>query len=100
MEVSSPQATSATGPQRKPPHAGSRRVHRRRRPHPHYLAVRHDVFPGGCVTQQLRFRAGADPFLFASEASLALGYTSRDELRRTLQERSDGRLTLDPPVPG
>jgi hypothetical protein len=33
---------------------------------------------------------------FTSEASLVLGFTSRQALRQALEERSDGRLHLDP----
>ena len=32
----------------------------------------------------------------AMEARLTAGFTSRDVLRRDLEERSDGRLHLDP----
>ena len=55
----------------------------------------YDRFPGGCVTYQLHsssdLRGG-----FASEVSLLFGFTSRQALRQALEERSGGRLHLDP----
>jgi len=58
-------------------------------------ATWYDRFPGGCVTTRLtaptRQRA-----LLASEASLVLGFTTRQELRHQLETRSGGRLQLDP----
>jgi membrane-associated phospholipid phosphatase/tRNA A-37 threonylcarbamoyl transferase component Bud32 len=52
------------------------------------------TFPGGCVTQRLVAPAGSRPQL-ASEAGFALGFTTRDELRQALSQRSRDRLTLD-----
>jgi tRNA A-37 threonylcarbamoyl transferase component Bud32/membrane-associated phospholipid phosphatase len=52
------------------------------------------TFPGGCVTQRL-VAPPASRQQLASEASFALGFTSRDELRQALSQRSRGRLTLD-----
>jgi hypothetical protein len=52
------------------------------------------VFPGGCVTQRLLAPAASREQL-ASEASFGLGFTTRDELRQVLSQRSGGRLTLD-----
>jgi hypothetical protein len=54
-----------------------------------------DRFPGGCLTYRLR--SGSDPTgLFTTEARLLLGYASRQELARRLEQRSGGRLHLDP----
>jgi tRNA A-37 threonylcarbamoyl transferase component Bud32 len=58
-------------------------------------ATRFYAFPGGCVTQ--RFSAAAPSALRMSDtAATELGFTTREELREALQERSDGRLQLDP----
>jgi tRNA A-37 threonylcarbamoyl transferase component Bud32/membrane-associated phospholipid phosphatase len=52
------------------------------------------TFPGGCVTQRLVAPAKSRDQL-ASEASFALGFTTRQELGQALSQRSSGRLTLD-----
>jgi tRNA A-37 threonylcarbamoyl transferase component Bud32/membrane-associated phospholipid phosphatase len=52
------------------------------------------TFPGGCVTQRLVAPAASRQQL-ASEAGFALGFTTRQELRQALGQRSSGRLTLD-----
>jgi tRNA A-37 threonylcarbamoyl transferase component Bud32/membrane-associated phospholipid phosphatase len=52
------------------------------------------TFPGGCVTQRLVAPAPSREQL-ASEASFGLGFTTRQELRQALSQRSSGRLTLD-----
>jgi membrane-associated phospholipid phosphatase/tRNA A-37 threonylcarbamoyl transferase component Bud32 len=52
------------------------------------------TFPGGCVTQRLVAPAASRQQL-ASEAGFALGFTTRQELRQALSQRSGGRLTLD-----
>ena len=58
-------------------------------------ATWYDRFPGGCVTYRLH--STSDPTgQFAVEAQVLLGFTSRQELARTLEQRSDGRLHLDP----
>jgi tRNA A-37 threonylcarbamoyl transferase component Bud32 len=62
-----------------------------------YEATWYDRFPGGCVTYRLR--STSDPTgQFAVEARVLLGFTSRQELAGTLEQRSDGRLHLDPGV--
>jgi tRNA A-37 threonylcarbamoyl transferase component Bud32/membrane-associated phospholipid phosphatase len=50
--------------------------------------------PGGCVTQRL-LAAAATRQQLASEAGFALGFTTRQELRQALSQRSRDRLTLD-----
>jgi tRNA A-37 threonylcarbamoyl transferase component Bud32 len=60
-----------------------------------YAATWYDRFPGGCVTYRLH--SASDPTgRFAVEARVLLGFTSRQELARTLEQRSNGRLHLDP----
>jgi hypothetical protein len=60
-----------------------------------FSATRAHVFPGGCVTQRLTVPAATGQRLTA-ETSSAIGFTTRQELRQELAERSDGRLELDP----
>jgi hypothetical protein len=55
----------------------------------------HTVFPGGCVTAQLRAGSNADPAII-DEAAAAIGFTTRPALQQALEQRSDGRLHLDP----
>jgi tRNA A-37 threonylcarbamoyl transferase component Bud32 len=58
-------------------------------------ATWYDRFPGGCVTSRLRL--STDPNgEFAAQAPAVLGFTTREALRRALDERSGGRLQLDP----
>jgi tRNA A-37 threonylcarbamoyl transferase component Bud32 len=59
-----------------------------------YTATWYDRFPGGCVTYRLHSTSDLHGG-FASEASLVLGFTSRQVLRQALHERSGGRLHLD-----
>jgi len=62
-----------------------------------YTATWFDRFRGGCVTYRLH--STADPEgAFANEARLLLGLTTRRALRQALDQRSDGRLHLDPEV--
>jgi membrane-associated phospholipid phosphatase/tRNA A-37 threonylcarbamoyl transferase component Bud32 len=60
-----------------------------------FSATWYDRFPGGCVTYRLH--STKDPVgQFANEARSLLGFTPRAALRQALDERSDGRLQLDP----
>jgi hypothetical protein len=61
-----------------------------------YQGAVHYLFPGGCVTYRLDFRSDeqARPL---GEVTLALGFVSRDALRQTLSEFTDGKVPLDPP---
>jgi hypothetical protein len=61
---------------------------------PMFSATRFDVFAGGCVTTQLTAPV-ASRAQVTSEASLILGYTTRQSLGQALEERSGGRLHLD-----
>jgi tRNA A-37 threonylcarbamoyl transferase component Bud32/membrane-associated phospholipid phosphatase len=63
---------------------------------PRFSATRFDVFPGGCVTTRLSTPAARRAQLI-SEAPSVLGFTTRPTLRQMLEQRSDGRLQLDPP---
>jgi membrane-associated phospholipid phosphatase/tRNA A-37 threonylcarbamoyl transferase component Bud32 len=58
-------------------------------------ATWYDRFPGGCVTYRLRSAKDIEGW-FAAELPTLLGYATRDELREALDQRSDGRLWLDP----
>jgi hypothetical protein len=61
-----------------------------------YQGAIHYLFPGGCVTYRLDFRSDeqARPL---GEVSLALGFVTRDGLRQTLADFTEGRVPLDPP---
>jgi tRNA A-37 threonylcarbamoyl transferase component Bud32/membrane-associated phospholipid phosphatase len=59
----------------------------------------YEVFPGGCATVQLSSRTTAPEVLeeVTAQASRVIGFVSRAHLALALDERSDGRLRLDPP---
>jgi hypothetical protein len=61
-----------------------------------YRGAVHYLFPGGCVTYRLDFRSDeqARPL---GEVTLALGFVSRDTLRQTIADFTDGKVPLDPP---
>jgi hypothetical protein len=61
-----------------------------------YQGAIHYLFPGGCVTYRLDFRSDeqARPL---GEVSLALGFVTRDALRQSLNDFTEGRVPLDPP---
>jgi hypothetical protein len=60
-----------------------------------YQGAVHYLFPG-CVTYRLDFRSDeqARPL---GEVTLALGFVSRDTLRQTIAEFTDGKVPLDAP---
>ena len=60
-----------------------------------FAATWYDQFPGGCVSYKLRSTTDLEG-TFATQASLVLGFTTRQALQHALQERSNGRLHLDP----
>ena len=62
-----------------------------------YQGAVHYLFPGGCVTYRLDFRSDeqARPL---GEVSLALGFVTRDALRQTISDVTDGKVPLDPPA--
>jgi len=62
---------------------------------PGFAATWYDVFPGGCVTIELRpatRQAAADQGL-AGQVPAIIGYLSRAALRDDLAQRSGGRLS-------
>jgi hypothetical protein len=62
---------------------------------PMFSATRFDVFAGGCVSTRMTAPVGSRAEV-ATESSLILGFTTRQALQQTLEERSGGRLHLDP----
>jgi hypothetical protein len=74
---------------------GARRYLRIDRNTAGFSATRAYVFPGGCLTAQIRAPAVSGQQL-TTETSSAIGFTTRQELRRALSQRSGGRLELDP----
>jgi hypothetical protein len=58
-------------------------------------ATWYDRFPGGCVTYRLHSTSDVEGS-FAAELPVLLGFTTRQALQQALEERSDGRLQLDP----
>ena len=74
------------------------RIKRLRAPDgPGFAATWYDVFPGGCITIQLRpatQQAAADQGL-AGQVPAIIGYVSRAALRHDLAQRSRGRLRLN-----
>ena len=57
------------------------------------------VFAGGCVTYRYDFRQGARAGPI-SEVTQALGFVSRDQLRKQVLDYTGGRYPLDPPGQG
>jgi membrane-associated phospholipid phosphatase/tRNA A-37 threonylcarbamoyl transferase component Bud32 len=59
----------------------------------------YEVFPGGCATARLSSGSAAPGVItdVTAEASRVIGFVPRADLARVLDERSDGRLQLDPP---
>jgi tRNA A-37 threonylcarbamoyl transferase component Bud32/membrane-associated phospholipid phosphatase len=74
---------------------GARRYLRIDHNAPGFSATRAYVFPGGCITARISAPAGSGQHL-TTETSSAIGFTTRQELRQALSQRSDGRLALDP----
>jgi tRNA A-37 threonylcarbamoyl transferase component Bud32 len=62
---------------------------------PQFSATRFEVFPGGCITTGLTGPA-AYQAEFTTQATALIGFTSRQRLQQLLEQRSDGRLHLDP----
>jgi hypothetical protein len=62
-----------------------------------YRGAVYYLFPGGCVTYRLDFRSDeqARPL---GEVSLALGFVTREALRESISEFTDGKVPLDPPA--
>jgi tRNA A-37 threonylcarbamoyl transferase component Bud32/membrane-associated phospholipid phosphatase len=79
--------------------AGIRHYEQTERAADRFAATWYDQFPGGCVTYRLRSTTDLEG-TFATQAPLVLGFITRQALQQTLEERSNGRLHLDPPAPG
>jgi tRNA A-37 threonylcarbamoyl transferase component Bud32/membrane-associated phospholipid phosphatase len=62
---------------------------------PTLSVTRLDRFPGGCVTAQAAVPA-ANRAEVASQLATLVGYTTRQALQQALDQRSGGRLQLDP----
>jgi hypothetical protein len=62
-----------------------------------FEATSFDRFPGGCVTAQAAVPA-ANRAEVTSQLATILHYTSRQALQQALDQRSGGRLRLDPPT--
>jgi hypothetical protein len=62
---------------------------------PQFLATRFDVFPGGCATTRFSAPAARRAEL-TTEATLLLDFTTRQALQQALDQRSNGRLELNP----
>jgi hypothetical protein len=65
---------------------------------PRLSTTRFDVFSGGCVTMRLTMPTENRTQLI-DEAAQLLGYTRRQALAQALEQRSDGRLQLNPGQP-
>ena len=66
---------------------------------PRLEATRFDRFQGGCVTAQAAVPA-ANQAEITGQLTTILHYTSRQALQQALDQRSGGRLRLNPPTPG
>jgi len=64
-----------------------------------FAATWYDQFPGGCVTSRLHLTTDPNGE-FAAQAPHVLGFTTREALRQALDQRSGGRLQLDPVTEG
>jgi hypothetical protein len=73
---------------------GARRYLRVDQAAPGFSATRAYAFLGGCITARIRAPAAGGQQL-TTETSSAIGFTTRQELRQALSQRSDGRLELD-----
>jgi hypothetical protein len=65
------------------------------RPGVGFTGTRFYLFEGGCLMYQFRF-TGEDRAEPVGQATLALSFISRDELRKRVREETEGRADLDP----
>src|SRR6266568_1907561 len=79
-------------------HPGVRRYMLIEQQAPRFVATRYDVFAGGCVTTRFSIPAETRAQLTVEAAPL-LDFTTRQALQQALEQRSDGRLQLDPSNP-
>jgi membrane-associated phospholipid phosphatase/tRNA A-37 threonylcarbamoyl transferase component Bud32 len=77
------------------PTEGVRHFQRIESPTGEFTATWYDRFPGGCVTSRLHLTSDPNGE-FAGQAPQVLGFTSRTALQAALNQRSQGRLQLDP----
>ena len=75
--------------------AGVRHYQRIESPGAEFTATWYDQFPGGCVTSRLHLTNDPNGE-FAGQAPQVLGFTTRTALQEALDQRSHGRLQLDP----
>ncbi len=75
---------------------GARRYERLRDVEEGYEGERFYVYDGGCTTLEFRL-PGESRAQQVGQASLAVDFLPRQELRDAVRERSDGRLELDDP---
>jgi hypothetical protein len=78
--------------------AGARRFERGPVEGTNDILTWYEVFTGGCATVQLSSRTPARVVVeeVTAQATRVIGFVPRDQLARALDERSDGRLRLDP----
>ena len=74
-----------------------RRYQRIQRQTSRFEVIHFDRFPGGCVTARAAMPA-ANRAEITSELATIVHYTTRQALQQALDQRSDGRLWLDPPT--
>jgi tRNA A-37 threonylcarbamoyl transferase component Bud32/membrane-associated phospholipid phosphatase len=74
---------------------GVRRYQLVERQAPLFTLVRFDVFPGGCLTTRIKTPTVNRAEVTGSAAGI-LGFTPRGQLGQALEQRSGGRLHLDP----
>jgi membrane-associated phospholipid phosphatase/tRNA A-37 threonylcarbamoyl transferase component Bud32 len=74
---------------------GVRRYQLIERQGPDFSAVRFDVFPGGCLTTRIRALASSQAEVTAAVPGI-IGFAPRAMLAQALEQRSGGRLHLDP----
>ncbi len=69
------------------------------RPGVGFTGTRFYLFPGGCVTYSFKFSRGerAEPI---GDATLAIGFVTRDAVRKHVQKDTGGRAELDPAAQG
>jgi tRNA A-37 threonylcarbamoyl transferase component Bud32 len=75
--------------------SGARRYERAEPGHSGPATMWYLLFEGGCTTAQFRSASDVDAAL-ASQASTAIGFATRPALQHALDQRSNGRLQLDP----
>lgn len=75
--------------------AGAQRFERVRTVSPAYSGVRYYDFGGGCVRYDFEFETDRVSGLL-NEASLMLGFTTREDLRLRVSAQTDGKITDAP----